>query len=357
MRLCFVTDALRVGGSEVFLGETLPRLASLGISTCAAIPEAGATLSVRKRLVEAGIPLVLYKNLDEVPRDFDAYIVSAWAPLNYRHYYAKLPKPQVALIHDQIEMYLPFGIRYVYRLGYKLLEAPNFRRTAAALTVSHWGASWLKNYYGLTQVRPVPNGIDLTRFSPLNPEERSAIRTKLGLKGLVAMTSARMSPEKNHLAILQAARSTPKVTYLLVGAGPLEQVLRSLARWLKLQNVRFLGRRNDIPELLGAADMLILPSYGENQSLSILEAMACGLPIIASHIPANSELITNAREGFLVSPTGSAVVEAVQKLADYSCRTEMGQAAYRRVRDEHNIEHTVAEFAEVLREILQELPK
>ena len=84
MRVLFLSDARRIGGSEVYLREMLPRVKALGLSPEAALPEAEGTLPVRRALEAAGIPVHAYRDLEALPEAVDLVVASAWYPQSYR---------------------------------------------------------------------------------------------------------------------------------------------------------------------------------------------------------------------------------------------------------------------------------
>lgn len=108
MRVLFLSDARRIGGSEVYLREMLPRVKALGLSPEAALPEAEGTLPVRRALEAAGIPVHAYRDLEALPEAVDLVVASAWYPQSYRRFFARYPR-LVLLVHDQIEVFYPWG--------------------------------------------------------------------------------------------------------------------------------------------------------------------------------------------------------------------------------------------------------
>lgn len=313
MRILFLTDAKTVGGSEVYLREMLPRLRRLGLEAEAAMPLAEKTSFIREALEAQGVPVHVYRSLDELSLGYDRVVASAWYPQSYRKFFKRFPRLTL-LLHDQIEIFYPLGLRYLYRLGYRLLQVPNLARAEAVITVSHWAARWLQKVHGVRRVYPVPNGVDTDRFRPPAPGEKEVLRDRYGLKRFSVIVPARMSPEKNHLAVLLTARLLPELDFLLVGTGELMGLWQKTARLLNLNNVRFLGRRTDMPELYRAVDAMLLPTLGENQSLATLEAMASALPVVTSPIPAQQELVIHAKTGILVPSHPSAIASALQGL-------------------------------------------
>lgn len=342
MKILFVTDAKTVGGSEIYLQEMLPRLRQLGLEAEVAMPFAEGTASVRKALEAEGVPVYAYRSLKELPQDYDRVVASAWYPQSYKGFFERFPRLTL-MIHDQIEIFYPIGLRYLYRLGYRLLQVPNLTRAEGVITVSHWAAQWLKEVHGVKRVYPVPNGVDTERFRPPEPGEKELLRERYGLKKLSVIVPARMSPEKNHLAVLLTAKLLPEVDFLLVGTGELMGLWQRTSRFLKLKNVRFLGRRMDMPELYRASDAMLLPTLGENQSLATLEAMASGLPIVTTPIPAQRELLTDGQTGLLVPPRPSALVRALRNLPPH-----LGKRARDHVIAHHTLEKSAHTLASVL---------
>ena len=348
MRVLFLTDVQTIGGSEVYLKEMLPRLKALGLAPEAALPEAPGNLPVRRALEEAGVPVHAYTRPQALPQGFDLVVASAWYPQSYKAFFSRYPG-LIPLVHDQIEIFYPLGGRYLYRLGYRLLQAPNLRRAKAVLTVSRWAARWLREVHGVARVLAVPNGVDTQRFRPPTPEEKAALREAYGLSRFAALVPARMSPEKNHLAVLLTARLLPQVDFLLVGTGELLGIWQKTARLLGLKNVRFLGRREDMPGLYRAADAMLLPTLGENQSLATLEAMASGLPVITTPIPAQAELIQDGLTGRLVPPWPPRLAQALKEATP-----ELGLRARAFVERHHTLDQAARRLAQALQKLGEE---
>lgn len=339
-----------IGGGEVYLREMLPRLRALGLEPEAALPKLEGNRPIREALAEQGIVVHAYTDPADIPKRHELYIASTWYPQNALRFHRLLPQPPVMLIHDQIEIWYPLGLYRLYRLGYRLLQVPNLQRARAVVTVSNWAARWLKEVHGVgPEVFGVPNGVDTQKFRPPLPGEREALRRKLGLERFSVLVPHRMSPEKNHGAVLLAARQTPEVDYLLVGVGELMGVWQKAARLLGLTNVRFLGRRMDMPELYRAADAMLQPTLGENLSLVTLEAMSSSLPVISSPIPAQSELIEDGVNGLLVPARPAHIARAVRELAaDPDKARCLGEAGRSKVLQQHTLEATATLLAQIL---------
>lgn len=156
------------------------------------------------------------------------------------------------------------------------------------------------------QVYYVPGvGIDLSQYE-INKNMRKIKRDELCLKDSDKMiiSVGELNTNKNNKVILEAIAeiANNNVHYFLCGIGPLEEKLNLLAKKHGIENqIHFLGYRNDIKDLLQAADIYVMPSIREGLSRSLMEAMACGVPCVVSDIRGNSDLINNSVNGFLCS--------------------------------------------------------
>lgn len=147
------------------------------------------------------------------------------------------------------------------------------------------------------KVRRLWNGIDLSRFAYLGPTP----------SGPVVMV-ARLSPEKDAESLVRAAalaaRQLPAFRLEVAGDGPCLPALKQLAAGLGLENhVKFLGEVRDVPALLARASLFVLPSVSEGVSLTLLEAMARGLPVVATRVGGTPEVVADGETGFLVPPS------------------------------------------------------
>jgi len=159
------------------------------------------------------------------------------------------------------------------------------------------------------------NGVDLKLF---RPRDRQATRKRLGLTGPTLISVGLLIERKGHHLIVEAMASLPEYTLLIAGEGPERGNLERRIAELGLQDrVRLLGARphDELPELYGAADALILASSREGWANVLLEAMACGTPAIGSPIWGNPEVIGKPEAGILMTErSAKGVVDAVKTL-------------------------------------------
>jgi glycosyltransferase involved in cell wall biosynthesis len=210
----------------------------------------------------------------------------------------------------------------------------------------------------------IHNGIDTKRFSmKLSSEAQRDLRQELGLypKSLVVLTVARLHPQKGHRylieAIPQILRDFPQARFLFVGEGALAEVLVSQVSQTNLDKyIRFLGVRQDIPQLLAISDLFVLPSLWEGLPNSVLEAMAAGVPVIATDVDGTPELIGDGRTGLLVPPADpDALEEAICRLLrDESLRTALAEAARQRVEREFSCDVNLCSFVDLYQSLVAE---
>jgi glycosyltransferase involved in cell wall biosynthesis len=200
---------------------------------------------------------------------------------------------------------------------------------------------------GSGRVITIPNGIDHNLFS--SQENRLKTRQKLGLpsRRSVLCVIGRLAQEKGHSYLLRAIALIPsdrRPLTLIVGDGVLRAELEHEASALQLDgDVRFLGTRRDVPEVLAASDIFVLPSHWEGLSLSLLEAMACGLPVIVTRVGGNGDVVEENQSGILVPPRDHvALAEAVLCLLDDPVlRLRLGQGAYKRFKSKFSLDRFV----------------
>jgi glycosyltransferase involved in cell wall biosynthesis len=178
----------------------------------------------------------------------------------------------------------------------------------------------------------VPNGVDVFRFRP--DLDSSAQREEIGLadhERVVGIVAA-LRPEKQHALFLEAAaqvrRRVPGTRFLVIGDGPERLRLLALTHQLKLNDaVHFLGNRADVPEWLNLCDVFALSSRMEANPVSILEAMACGVPVVAPRVGSIPDTVADGLTGYLVEPNRAApLAERLEELLlDGPRRRAMGQ--------------------------------
>jgi glycosyltransferase involved in cell wall biosynthesis len=194
----------------------------------------------------------------------------------------------------------------------------------------------LHTHVARERIITIPNGIEGDRFD--FQCDKGMQRRKLGLANdrLIAVTVGRLTQQKGYPYLLSALTSIPpkqRPLTLVVGDGPDRAELESSAIASGLEkDVKFLGLRRDIPELLAAADLFVLPSLWEGLPLVLLEAMAAGLPAVVTAVGGNTEVVEDGISGTLIPPgDAQALTTAVcSLLSDSFKRDRLGRAARQR---------------------------
>jgi len=230
------------------------------------------------------------------------------------------------------------------------LQAPLVRRFTAVSTDL---ADWLVNAVGIAprKVQVLMNGVDVERFAPA-VVERHTVLPQVPDEAVLVGTVGRLDPVKGHAVLVDAvARLTPRgevpVHLVIVGEGPERGRLEGQIRDASLAaRVHLVGERADIPALLRACDVFCLASLAEGISNTLLEAMAAALPVVATAVGGNRELVVDGGTGRLI-PAGDplAFAAALDPLvSDPGLRQGWGEAGRRRACDEFSLEAMVRRY-------------
>jgi len=185
---------------------------------------------------------------------------------------------------------------------------------------------------GESKLLVIPNAVGDEAFAQAAPALPPPSNAQQGF-ARVGMIARMNDPSKNHRMFLRAAARLAnrfeRVEFVLVGDGPLRPGLEVFAAELGLgERVRFPGDRHDIPAILASLDVSVSASSSESLSNAILESMAAGVPVIATNVGGNPELVRDGETGFLVQLDEEALAQAMARfLADPELRKECGRRA------------------------------
>lgn len=355
MRVLTVVDALRLGGAETLIAQ-LARVAPATdielqvLSLHGDTPEFAQLAPV---LREAGVEpqfLGVSRTID-VPafRRLIEFIRAAKPDVVHAHLEMAmtmaLPAARIAgvpAIGTFHHVHRPLDGRAALR---ERLAVEVATRSDATIFVSNASLVSFADKYRAN--KPVPstwtvvhNGIDVSYFTPPAPGERPRMPSDLGLGDSNVITV--LAALRDFKGIRQAIAAWPEVhtahpdrTLLLVGTGEEEQSLRAQVAQLGIEgSVVFAGMRSDIPEILRASEFTVLPSiYGENLPTVLMEAGACGRPVVASDVGGIADIVADGVTGLLVPPGDSAAVaRAMLTLLDDPDRAAaMGAAGRARI--------------------------
>ena len=192
----------------------------------------------------------------------------------------------------------------------------------------------IQQLYGYPDPPLIPNGIPTDEYAPdADRRRRWRQRHELEPEAIVLTHVGRFAPPKNHALLIEAfaqVRTHTPLYLLLVGGGELEDAVRQQVVELGLQErVRFLGVRADVADILRASDVFVLSSRWEGNPMSVMEAMAAGLPVVSTAVGGVPELVQHSATGLLVpSEDTGALAEAMTQLGRNTAqRAAMGDAA------------------------------
>ena len=296
------------------------------------------------------------------------------------HHVLKYYRPDIVHTHLHVLRYaLPFllllkrtsVLHTVHNLAKREIEprarwiqryALNHRVVPVA--VAQEVAASVERLYGIQRCCVIPNGIPTSLYaSPQTPRKKWRARAGFGEEDVLFVCVARFAPQKNHALLLKAfaqgPASDPKAHLVLVGEGILQEGLEEQAKNLGLANrVHFLGLRSDIPDVLGATDVFVLSSDWEGNPLSVMEAMASGLPIVSTDAGGVPTLFERGKEGFIVARGDAQALgnSMASLLRDRETRVSLGRAAARRAKQNFDVS-TMVQAYEELYEKLVNLPR
>ena len=263
-----------------------------------------------------GFDVRMYARLSRLVRAFKPDIVHSHSYV--LRYLLGIKAPLVAhTVHNIASAEVGWAGRIAHRFAY--------RRGVLPIAVGRAVAASFEQTYGFPPTT-IRNGVDLARF--WKPSARSEWRRANGYNqtDLLIVSAGRLSAQKNPVALAEAVRKIPNVHLLLAGTGSLRPALEGRER------VHLLGLRADIPDVLAAADLFALASDWEGLPLAIIEAMAAGLPVVATDVGSVAEAVNHGKTGLLVPARNEqALFEALNSLInDPIRRRQMGNASRER---------------------------
>jgi len=357
LRVGFVVHVMQVAGAEVLVRETVRRLAGRVRATVFCLDSIGR---IGEEMRAEGADVIAFgrrpgrdwgvaRRLAAAARERGVEVMHAhqYTPFFYSAL-AKLLNPGWRLILTEHGRHYPDRVSPLRRAVNRLA----LDQLADAVTACcHFSAAGLTRTDGFrgSRIEIVENGIDVDRYGP--PNDPAAHKAALGLDPArrYVVHVARHHPVKDQATLLRgfAAAGLDGVDLLMAGDGPLRDELEALAAQLGVrERVKFLGIRTDVPELMRAADVFALTSVSEAASLTLLEAMATGLPSVVTDVGGNPELVRHECEGLLF-PRGDAAgcAAAFRRLfTDTALAARLGAAARARARQRYRLDRTVDEY-------------
>lgn len=366
-RIVFVITTLGMGGAETQLVRLATGLKGRGweVSVVSLISSG----YIAQDLEQAQVPAI---SLEMRPGRPDPRAVLALAR------YLRKQKPQIVhthMVHANLlgrvaRLLAPVPV--LISTAHNINEGPFWREIAYRLTdpwcdlTTQVSQAGLKRYVGVgavpkEKIRFVPNGINSLEFSP-DPELRARIRGELGWsEQFVWLAVGRFADAKDYPNMLQAFAKVHALRHearlMIAGLGEQMEATRQLARTLGLNDsVRFLGLRKDISALMNAADGYVMSSAWEGLPMVLLEAASTGLPMVATDVGGNREVVREGQTGYLVPPKNaeslSTAMLRLMALPEEQ-RRRMGEAARAFVQEHYSLESVLTQWETIYAEQLR----
>lgn len=213
-----------------------------------------------------------------------------------------------------------------------------------------------------SKMRVLPNGVDMQRFQ-FDRDARISMRQNLGVGSRFTwLAVGRFESVKDYPNMLRAFSllRDSHMTLLIAGEGPTKSEVARLIRKFEIADrVKLLGLRSDIPQLMNAADAYVLSSQWEGLPLVLIEAAASGLPIVATRVGGNEEVVLDRKTGFLVTPQDSlSLITAMEHVMSMNeaQMIDMRTAARAHVMTNYSLDAIVTQWEDTYRDLLQPLP-
>jgi glycosyltransferase involved in cell wall biosynthesis len=382
-RLLIYSDRGGLGGAEQINHRLALALQDAGLTVAVAEPEEAAALKAERAalgIVHHGLPAEdVYdwahpapsltnpgpaeQVLDATRPDLVLFADSfPLANLTAKQAAARRGLPYLVLVHC---VQPDWAVQYA---GFVPALPALYRAARAVIAVSADNLHLLRRHFGLPNGigQVIPNGRPEVFFAPCDPDRREHERATLGIgpEELLVLSIGRLELAKGWPELLAAlprlrgCPTWPRLRLLWVGTGTLDQRLRQLGSALGGGQVRLLPAHPDVPALLDAADLLVHPARFEGMPLVVLEAMAKGLPIIATAVSGIPEALGDT--GVLLAPHDAPGPDLGTRLADAICalagdaprRRQLGEAAHRRARQDFTEARMLDAYRRLIRRLL-----
>jgi glycosyltransferase involved in cell wall biosynthesis len=363
LRVLHISPSFGVGGAEQMAGHLMVGLSELhdvmGVGLYPAMDS-----SIEHRLKRANVPLwhfgkrpgfdpKLFFSLDRVLKEVRPHIVHTHLSV-LRYALPGLLRRRVPVVvhtlHNLAEHETDAFGRVVQWFG--------FRRAVLPVAISREVAASVKRVYGLECQAMIPNCIPVEHYRSRRADRlRWREKERFERDAILFTCVGRLDSQKNPLLLVEAfaALDDARTHLVMLGEGSLrEPLVASIRKRGMERRVHLLGKRDDIPECLAASDVFALSSSWEGSPLAVMEAMAAGLPVVATAVGGVPELVESGRQGILVPPGDrAALTNALRTLSnDSEKRVAMGNAARARAAAEFNVDRMARGYANLYRDAL-----
>ena len=340
------------------------------------LPPAGSGQLKKWGLIISGLPMLI-----GLRDQYDLIFVSGYRIIGLTAVIAGklLRKPVILKADSQGEMsgdffesgLKKFGLSHTslaFRIFLKFRNTILKKADAFSAISPEIASEWTSGGIPPSKVHLIPNSVDTTRFIPVNPAQKDLLRQKLGLPGpaSIAIYTGRLVSYKGLPLLLKVWEEISckheNSLLLLAGTGGLdihncEAELREYVRTNELEEVvRFLGAVRNVPEYLQAADFFVFPTENDAFPSSVVEAMACALPVVTTPVGAIKTIVSDRETGLIVQPGNHRqLFEALDvMLSDIGLVSRLGQAGWQTARKQYSAENITRKYLSLFRGILNQ---
>jgi N-acetyl-alpha-D-glucosaminyl L-malate synthase BshA len=360
VRVGFVMHIMQVAGAETLVAEIIRRLGARIDPVVFCLDGVGP---LGEQLESEGVPVIAYgrrAGLDvglawRMGRDLarmapDVLHAHQYTPFFYAALARVASMRRIRILLTEHGRHYPDFVSTRRRLINRLVLQRLADRVSA---VCQFSADSLVRLDGFDRqpVEVIENGIEVERYQRNGTPDAAG---RVGGDRRLVVHVARFHPVKDHGTLVRAfaivAREVRDADLALVGDGPERGAIERLVNELGITDrVRFLGVRSDVEEILRQAAVFTLPSISEAASLTLMEAMATGLPSVVTAVGGNPELVRDGVDGVLVPRSDPAALATAltRLLKDPVLAAQMGRAAAARARERYRLERTVARYHEL----------
>jgi glycosyltransferase involved in cell wall biosynthesis len=368
IRVGFVVHVMQVAGAEVLIREIITRLGDqiqptvfcldrLGVLGEEMITRGGDVICLNRQPNKLDFVVSRRLAREATARRIEVLHAHQYTPFFYAAVAKLFIRPRPKVILTEHGRHYPDHVSPHRRMVNRLILDYLADEVNACIGFSARALCRVDGFRG-NRIVVIDNGIEVDRYGPA--ENQRELRVRLGLEASrrYIVHVARHHPVKDQATLLRGfalvAADVPDVDLLMVGDGPLRGELELLASSLGVaRRVRFLGIRKDVPEVLRAADVFALTSVSEAASLTLLEAMATGLPVVVSAVGGNPDIVRDGVDGLLF-PRGDAAGCAAafrRLLTEQGLAHRLGANARQRTHERYRLETTVEKYHALYRKL------
>lgn len=362
-----IIDGLNIGGAEILLVDLVTGIQQAGLDVLVGYSTPGV---LKDRLEEAGVPCIRLPRYGRV----DPFLFLNMCRL------ILLEKPDVVHTHlFKSDLHgrlaaavcrVPVIVSTLHNTDVwakKPLLGRIYGATAAfanqLIAVTEEVRNYQIEHTGISprKIVVIKNGIRVEKFQP-NPNRKQALRDELRISTGIPLVGiiGRLQPQKDHGCFLRSAaliwQAMPQARFVVIGEGPLREDLQAQAAQLGLEDaVVFCGLRQDIPEVLASLNILVISSLWEGLPVTLLEAMAAGIPVVATQVGGIPEVVQSETSALLVPPgSPEALAEACLRiLRDRKFAARLAQNALDVVRSQYSVDAMIAKTLMLYKEFLE----